>query len=132
MSDWPGPISAITVFAEDLDATKTFYREVFGLPEFYSDDDSCVFKFGEQMINVLRASEAVDLIAPATPGGPDALPRFQFTLDVDDVDAKLAELAAAGVTPLNGPIDRPWGIRTAAFRDPAGNIWEIAAPLPDS
>jgi uncharacterized glyoxalase superfamily protein PhnB len=24
-------------------------------------------------------------------------------------------------------MDRPWGIRTAAFRDPGGHIWEIAA-----
>jgi hypothetical protein len=27
---------------------------------------------------------------------------------------------------LNGPIDRPWGIRTASFRAPGGHIWEIA------
>jgi uncharacterized glyoxalase superfamily protein PhnB len=27
---------------------------------------------------------------------------------------------------LNGPMDRPWGIRTASFRDPGGHIWEIA------
>ncbi|MDQ3782600.1 MAG: VOC family protein, partial [Actinomycetota bacterium] len=27
---------------------------------------------------------------------------------------------------LNGPVDRPWGVRTASFRDPAGHIWEIA------
>ena len=25
-----------------------------------------------------------------------------------------------------GPMDRPWGIRTASFRDPGGHIWEIA------
>ena len=31
-----------------------------------------------------------------------------------------------GVELLNGPMDRPWGIRTAAFADPAGHIWEIA------
>jgi uncharacterized glyoxalase superfamily protein PhnB len=49
-----------------------------------------------------------------------------FTLQVDDVDAKCAELAARGVTLLNGPMDRPWGIRTASFADPAGHIWEIA------
>jgi uncharacterized glyoxalase superfamily protein PhnB len=23
-------------------------------------------------------------------------------------------------------MDRPWGIRTASFRDPGGHIWEIA------
>jgi len=48
------------------------------------------------------------------------------TIGVDDVDAMCAELAARGVTLLNGPMDRPWGIRTASFRDPAGHIWEIA------
>ena len=49
-----------------------------------------------------------------------------FTLQVDAVDAKCAELTARGVTLLNGPMDRPWGIRTASFADPAGHIWEIA------
>jgi catechol 2,3-dioxygenase-like lactoylglutathione lyase family enzyme len=31
-----------------------------------------------------------------------------------------------GVELLNGPMDRPWGNRTASFRDPGGHIWEIA------
>src|SRR5206468_12511116 len=31
---------------------------------------------------------------------------------------------------LNGPIDRPWGMRTAAFADPDGHIWEVAAKIP--
>ena len=35
-------------------------------------------------------------------------------------------LQARGVELLNGPMDRPWGIRTASFRDPGGYIWEIA------
>jgi lactoylglutathione lyase len=52
--------------------------------------------------------------------------RFVFTLAVEDVDAMCAELAARGVTLLNGPMDRPWGIRTASFMDPSGYIWEIA------
>jgi uncharacterized glyoxalase superfamily protein PhnB len=45
---------------------------------------------------------------------------------VADVDATCAELERRGVQFLNGPIDRPWGARTAAFRDPAGHVWEIA------
>ena len=130
MTNWPGPISAITLFAEDFEATKTFYREVFGLQGVYEDEVSCVFVFGGQMINILDAGEAPGLIAPATPGGPDANPRFQFTLDVDDVDATAAELVAQGVALINGPMDRAWGIRTALFADPTGSLWEIAAPLP--
>jgi uncharacterized glyoxalase superfamily protein PhnB len=51
---------------------------------------------------------------------------MQLTLTVNDVDAVCARLAAKGVELLNGPMDRPWGIRTASFQDPAGHIWEIA------
>jgi uncharacterized glyoxalase superfamily protein PhnB len=51
---------------------------------------------------------------------------MQLTLTVEDVDATCAELASRGVELLNGPIDRPWGIRTASFADPSGHIWEIA------
>ena len=38
-------------------------------------------------------------------------------------------LQDAGIASLNGPMDRPWGIRTASFQDPAGHVWEIAHPL---
>ena len=30
---------------------------------------------------------------------------------------------------VNGPIDSPWGLRTAAFADPDGHVWEVAAPI---
>jgi len=35
---------------------------------------------------------------------------------VNDVDAVCAELDKKGVALLNGPADRAWGIRTAAYR----------------
>ena len=56
-------------------------------------------------------------------------PYAQFTVGVEDVDAQVAALVAAGIAVLNGPIDRPWGIRTAAVADPAGHVWEFAAPI---
>ena len=126
MDSWPKGISNITLFVEDLPATKQFYQEVFGLPVHYEDEASAVFNFGNTLINLLKATEAPGLIGPAKVAGPDAGTRFQFTIDVDDVDAMCVELAKRGVELLNGPIDRPWGIRTASFRDPAGHIWEIA------
>jgi catechol 2,3-dioxygenase-like lactoylglutathione lyase family enzyme len=126
MGSWPSGISAITLFVEDLAATKQFYQEVFGLPVHYEDEASSVFNFGNAVINLLKVEEAPALIAPAPVAPPDAGSRFQFTIGVDDVDAMCAELARRGVTLLNGPMDRPWGIRTASFMDPAGHIWEIA------
>ena len=126
MGSWPSGITAITLFVEDLAATKQFYQEVFGLPVHYEDEASTVFNFGNTLINLLKVEEAPGLIGPAPVAPPDAGSRLQFTIDVDDVDAMCAELARRGVELLNGPMDRPWGIRTAAFVDPAGHIWEIA------
>jgi catechol 2,3-dioxygenase-like lactoylglutathione lyase family enzyme len=123
---WPGPIAAITLFVEDLVEARRFYAAVFGLPIAYEDENSAVFTFGQTMINLLASREAPALVAPASVAGPDGGVRFQFTLGVDDVDAMCDELRSRGVELLNGPVDRPWGIRTASFRDPAGNIWEIA------
>ena len=123
---WPGAIAAITLFVDDLEAAKRFYREVFELPVTFEDDSSTVFRFGETLINLLKTSEAPELIEPAIVATRDAGVRFQFTLGVDDVDAMCEQLKERGVDLLNGPMDRPWGIRTASFRDPGGHIWEIA------
>ncbi len=123
---WPQGIGAITLFVEDLEATKQFYREVFGLAVKFEDDDSAVFDFGNTLVNLLKTMAAPELIEPAAVASPEAGSRFVFTIEVDDVDAKCAELTARGVELLNGPMDRPWGPRNASFRDPAGHIWEIA------
>ena len=123
---WPGAIGAITLFVENLEAAKGFYQQVFGLPVVYEDEHSAVFKFGETLLNLLQANEAPSLVSPATVAPPEAGVRHQFTLGVEDVDRMCEELKSRGVELLNGPMDRPWGIRTASFRDPAGHIWEIA------
>lgn len=124
---WPTRIGAITLFEEDLPAAKRFYGDVFGLRLVFEDDDSVVFKLGDSLINLLAARAAPDLVAPARIAPPDAGVRYQLTLDVEDVDAMCGELVRRGVELLNGPMDRPWGPRTASFRDPGGHIWEIAS-----
>jgi len=123
---WPGGITAITLFVEDLEETRAFYERVFGLPAVWEDDNSTVFRFADTMINLLRVTQAPSLFEPAQVAPPEAGARYQFTLTVDDVDAMCDELRSRGVQLLNGPVDRPWGIRTASFKDPAGHIWEIA------
>jgi lactoylglutathione lyase len=108
MESWPKAISAVTLFVEDLKAAKAFYERTFGLPIHFEDDVSAVFNFGNALVNLLQADAARELVTPAPVASPDAGARIQFTID------------------LNGPMDRPWGIRTASFRDPGGHIWEIA------
>ena len=123
---WPRSLRAITLFVEDLQAAKQFYQHVFGLPVVFEDANSAVFAFGSTLVNLLKTEAAAALVEPAPVADREAGVRFQLTVEVDDVDAKCAELTARGATLLNGPIDRPWGVRTASFMDPGGHIWEIA------
>jgi catechol 2,3-dioxygenase-like lactoylglutathione lyase family enzyme len=119
-------VDVITLFVEDVAESKAFYTEVFGLELIWEDDASAVVK--NLIINLLRVSNAPTLVEPvpvAAPGGSRAL----LTIEVDDANAVCADLEAHGVKLLNGPVDRPWGRRTAAFADPAGNTWEIAQVL---
>lgn len=128
-SNWVKGIAAITLFVEDLAAAKHFYQQVFGMTVFYEDNDSSVFKFGFMLVNLLKSTEANELIAPAKMASRDAGSRFVFTIEVDDVDAMCADLATRGVKLLNGPMNRPWGVRAASFVDPGGYIWEIAKSI---
>lgn len=129
MGAWPGGIDAITLFVENLGESGRFYREVFGLPVMFEDDNSAVFNFGNSVINLLKTTAANELIEPAMVAGPDAGSRVQLTIGVEDVDTMCGQLAERGVTLLNGPMDRAWGVRTASFRDPGDHIWEIAHNL---
>ncbi len=125
-------IGAITLFTEDLDRSKQFYGDVFGLPVAFEDDNSAVFSFGNTIINLLKIPAAHELVEPGTVAGRDAGARFVLTIGVDDVNAVCEELAQRGVALLNGPVNRPWGVRTASFTDPGGHIWEIAQDMPPS
>jgi catechol 2,3-dioxygenase-like lactoylglutathione lyase family enzyme len=122
-------VGAITLFVEDLDESRGFYRDVLGLPLVFQDDASAAFSLGSFIVNLLAVPAARELIEPAEVAGPGAGARFQLTIETDDVDAAAARLSDLGVTLINGPMDRAWGLRTACFADPAGHVWEIAAPL---
>ena len=125
VSSWLRGIGAITLFVENLEATKRFYREVFGLAVAF-EDDSAVFDFGNTIINLLKTTAATELVEPAAVASREVGSRLVPTIEVDDVDAMCAEPTTRGVELLNGPMDRPWVVRTASFSDSGGHIWEIA------
>jgi lactoylglutathione lyase len=95
----------------------------------FDGEGQAVFKLQNLVVNLTGASDPLKLIAPAAVASREAGARFQIVIQVDDVDAACTELARHGVTLLNGPEDRPWGVRTASFTDPAGHIWEVAQDL---
>ena len=122
-------LEVVTLFVEDLAATRAFYQHVFGCAIAYEDDVSAVLQFNNILVNLLDASNAGMLVDPQVVSPPEAGTRMLFTIRVRDVDTVCGELRQHGVKLLNGPVDRPWGRRTAAFADPAGNVWEVAHNL---
>jgi catechol 2,3-dioxygenase-like lactoylglutathione lyase family enzyme len=125
-------VGAITLFVGDPRRSRSFYEQVFGLSPIYEDESAVTFRFENTLVNLLESSAAHELIDPAPVAGPDAGSQFQLTIWVDDVDTTCAELATRGVRLLNGPMDREWGLRTAAFSDPDGHVWELAQGLPEA
>jgi catechol 2,3-dioxygenase-like lactoylglutathione lyase family enzyme len=125
-------LGAITMFIEDVARAKAFYGDVFGFTQVFEDENSVVFDLGNTIINLLKVSEAPDLIAPAKVAPRESGARVQLTIWVKDAIAVCADMQEKGVALLNGPIDRPWGMRTACVEDPDGHIWEFAQNLSEA
>lgn len=122
-------IEVLTLFVDDIADTKAFYTKVFAPEVLFEDEVSAVLRFSGVMVNLLAASEAPTLVTPLPVAEAHAGSRLLLTIRVSDADATCKVLAELGVSLLNGPIDRPWGRRTAAFADPSGHVWEVAQVL---
>lgn len=122
-------IEVITLFVDDIDEARAFYQKVFEPKILFEDDVSAVLNFSGLLVNLLKSTEAPQLVTPFSVAGPSSGTRMMLTIKVGDTDAVCAGLHRLGVALLNGPVDRPWGRRTAAFADPSGHVWEIAADL---
>ncbi|HET8528057.1 MAG TPA: VOC family protein [Gaiellaceae bacterium] len=120
-------VGAMTLFVADKRRAKEFYGRVFELEPLFEDDTSVAFRFENTLVNLVVEHNVAELIAPATVG---AGTRALYTIWVDDCDATVALVRGRGVDFPNGPVDRPWGQRTAVFVDPDGHAWEIAQALP--
>ncbi len=119
-------IIATVVFVQDLARCTTFYRDTLKLPYTGSDTNSSTFLLRERYLILLSVSGAADLLgSEPNEFKIDGAPRVVLAAGVEDVDAAYEALKAEGVTFLRPPTDQPWGLRTAHFADPEGNLWEI-------
>ena len=122
-------VGAITLFVEDPKRSKAFYARVFDVDAVFEDEASVAFKFENLFLNLLKRGLAVnELLGHVPVAQPGA--SFELTVWVEDADAVCHDLAERGVSIVSGPLDRPWGMRTAAFLDPDGYVWEVAAEVP--
>lgn len=117
------------MFVDDMTQAMAFYESVFEARVIGRDEVSCLLDFGTTAVNLLQRAEAPELIEPAPVAPAKSGSHVLLTIKVPDVDAVCAILQDRGVKLLNGPVDRPWGRRTAAFADPSGHAWEVAQEL---
>jgi catechol 2,3-dioxygenase-like lactoylglutathione lyase family enzyme len=117
------------ITVDDLDESLAFYRDALGL-DVRNDVGS-----GESRWVTLVGSAQPDLefvLSPPHAGRSQAdgdalrellvkgaLPMIVFA--TDDLASTFERVRAWGAEVLQEPIDRPWGVRDSAFRDPSGN-----------
>jgi lactoylglutathione lyase len=123
-------ILASVLFVRDLAKCTAFYRDTLGLQVNDSDANSTGFQMENLYFILLDVSAAARMISEDAPelkieGGSHGL----LAASVEDVDATYEALKAKGVAVLRPPVNQPWGLRTAYFADPEGNIWEINQPV---
>lgn len=119
-------VDYVIIYAESLDRSVDFYRDVVGLPLKFVDAGYAEFDTGVCRFAVYERRRADWLTSVATAPGPAA----EVVFIVDSVDAEAARLGKLGVTLLAEPADRPWGHRTLHLADPDGFIVELAEEIP--
>jgi lactoylglutathione lyase len=126
-------VVAAVLFVQDLASCTAFYRDTIGLQVKESDPDSVGFFMEDLYFLLLEVSAAAHMISEqALDLKIDGGPRGLLAASVEDVDATYEVLKARGVTFLRPPTDQSWGLRTAYFADPEGNLWEINQSIESS
>ena len=104
--------SRILLRPSNLGRSRRFYRDVLGLAIYREfgppDDPGVVFFLGPGLLEV-----SGHLVGPA---GHSVM----IWIQVRDVHAEHARLAAAGVPIVRGPVTEPWGLTEMWIQDPDG------------
>jgi len=127
-------IERFTIIVDDYDEAIAFFTGVLGFD--LVEDSPSLTNDGRAKRWVVVAPPGADtgiLLAradgehQAAAVGNQAAGRVGFFLRVDDFDAAVDRMAAAGVRFLTAPRTEPYG-RVAVFLDIAGNKWDLLGP----
>lgn len=128
----PAGILETVLYASDLAAIETFYRDVLGLQPFVSVVGRHLFyRCGNQVLLIFnpdatKVPPAVGAL-PVPPHGAQGDGHICFRATATEIDGWHARLRTAGVT-IEADFEWPGGGRSIYFRDPAGNCLEFAEP----
>jgi len=113
----PVGIHHVNLLFEDIDEARAFYGETMGFEELERPD------FGFPGIWFQMGAQQLHLMPGEAPGTSQ-----HFALEVEDLDAVLAELAERGLVVEGSPAVAGAG-RQAFLTDPSGNLIELNQPL---
>jgi predicted lactoylglutathione lyase len=118
-------VSLVTLGVTDLDRARRFYDALGWTGQ--SPDGEVVFYQAGGMVLALwsRALLAADS-AVTDSGGWGGITLAQNLRSPDEVDALLADAAAAGGTIARSGAPTEWGGYSGVFLDPDGHPWEVA------
>jgi catechol 2,3-dioxygenase-like lactoylglutathione lyase family enzyme len=129
-------ISLVTVYCLDQDATRDFYVDVLG----FEPGTDVTMGEGFRWLTVKHPSQPeleVTLMTPGPPLNDEAAAFYRRQLEsgemgglgltVDDCRKTYEELSAKGVTFVQEPSDRPYGVE-AVMRDNTGNWLVLVEP----
>jgi catechol 2,3-dioxygenase-like lactoylglutathione lyase family enzyme len=120
-------ISFVTLGVEDLERSVRFYTGALGLVRLNDHPEVAFFELGRTWLALYPRR----LLAADAGVADDGAGFARFSLahnvrDPEDVDALLAEVAAAGARIVKPAQRAEWGGRTGYFADPDGFLWEVA------
>jgi catechol 2,3-dioxygenase-like lactoylglutathione lyase family enzyme len=123
----PSKIFETVLYVEDLTAAERFYHEALGLEVLERSNLTVVFRCGGGVLLIFdpRKSAAPDRDVPSH--GTTAVGHIAFAAKPEDLDAWREQLRQAGV-PIEREVDWDEGGHSIYFRDPAGNVVELAPP----
>ena len=122
-------VSIITLGVADLQASLRFYRDGLGLPTHdYEDGAGIVFFALEATWLALFPKEnfAAEADVAYSRSGTPTITLAHNVASPAEVDATLAEAAAAGATIAKPAEATSWGGYSGYFSDPDGYLWEVA------
>jgi catechol 2,3-dioxygenase-like lactoylglutathione lyase family enzyme len=125
-------VNVITLFVADEQRSKEFYERAFDVVGVDEGHGTVILQFDNLFLRLLRRDEAQkEMLGQVPVGDPLSGPTVQLACFVDDTNALCADLAERGVSIVYGPVDRPWGVRSAGFRDPDGHVWQFGSDIPE-
>ena len=119
-------VSLVTLGVRDLDRSRTFYEALGWTTRAEPADDVVFFQAGGLILALWGRDELAADSGVEDSGGWGGITLAHNVRSPAEVDAVLAEAAAAGAEIPRAGAETFWGGYSGVFVDPDGHPWEIA------